>query len=152
MHTHACMLTHTHTHRHEKWGLGCPDKLPTSPALQCLSMGETRWPSRRWVDKWKVRELSGEGTLGPHFLYVRQRRSRSTWGQEVCFYFKSLYPVYHHKLCSLAREALRLSTEYVRGEHIYVCGHACVEQRRPAFQTGGRGLGVWNARHSLTPV
>lgn len=29
-------------------------------------------------------------------------------------------------------------------------GHACVDRSGPAFQTAGRGLGVWNARHSLT--
>lgn len=56
------------THKHEKWGLGRPDKLPTSPALWWLSMGETRWPSRRWEDKWKVRELSGDSTQSQCFL------------------------------------------------------------------------------------
>lgn len=115
------MLACWHTHKHEKWGLGCPDKLPTSPALRCLSMGETWWPGRRWVDKWKVRVLSGEGARSPDFLSTRPRGGGVLGGQEACIYFKSLYPIYHHNLCSLAWGALRLGTEYVRGVRVHVC-------------------------------
>lgn len=78
---------------------------------------------------------------------------RSTWSQDARIYFKSLYPIYHHNLCLLVRRGTE--TQHRACERctcLSVCGHACVDQRRPAFQTAGRGLGVWNARHSLTPV
>lgn len=129
------------THKHEKWGLGRPDKLPTSPALWWLSMGETRWPSRRWEDKWKVRELSGDSTQSQCFL--------QTWRWT---FILSPFIQSFSTTCVWMYKGHSDSKQSENCRHLYVCEHACVEQRRPAFQTAGKGLGDWNARHSLTSV
>lgn len=129
------------THKHEKWGLGRPDKLPTSPALWWLSMGETRWPSRRWEDKWKVRELSGDSTQSQCFL--------QTWRWT---FILSPFIQSFSTTCVWMYKGHSDSKQSESCRHFCVCGHACVEQRRPAFQTAGKGLGDWNARHSLTSV
>lgn len=129
------------THKHEKWGLGRPDKLPTSPALWWLSMGETRWPSRRWEDKWKVRELSGDSTQSQCFL--------QTWRWT---FILSPFIQSFSTTCVWMYKGHSDSKQSESCRHLCVCGHACVAQRRPAFQTAGKGLGDWNARHSLTSV
>lgn len=119
------MLACWHTHKHQKWGLGCPDKLPTSLALWCLSMGETQWPGRRWVDKWKVRELSREGTRSPRFLYIRHRAGGLLGARRHTFIL-SLFIQSITTTCARWRKGHRDSAQSMWEVHMFMCVWACI--------------------------
>lgn len=109
IHTHTCLLTYTQA---QKVWVGLPWQIIHIPGSPVLSLGKTRWPGSRWVDKWEVMEVSGGGTQNPHFLYIRHRGVEGPGGQEIYIYLKSLFglspqPVLigvqgieiHHRIC-----------------------------------------------------